>query len=465
VSMPPTPAKDSFAHAGARFSFQKRAERDAKATQLLQLPPRTAPLVLKLNASDQDHDTRTGPVQKRIVSENKTLDTPIHRTSSSGALLAAAAAAAKTSKRHTETPPTPPRRTRLEKDFETVKQSDPRNTISRSSENIKQSYVAAAKASVRRSNSPSAFSNDTKANQPAFRPLSLDTPPSTSSATLESSSPSNSAFSFRTLDSNSHFAAKAAKLSSTLSAQDDIPTPTKINAKVLDVSAQAARSIAKKKPLAVPVLELPKESKFGVILTRPVSPAPIHGERSSGRSTPQNNVRSIYRLPEFAASEPALPTTPLDPFPLPSKGHPISPLVPLAWRPKLNDRDSSEVSSLADFGVATAMSSRSSSAISLPLTNTVEIPESTHQVISTNRRRHVHLKTTMRKEPRTEREKHHNHHGPQAMTEHERKRYEGVWASNHHSDLLISAEHINNFVVREIWLRSQLPAEILGHIW
>jgi len=463
--MPPTPAKDSFAHAGARISFQKRVEQDAKAAQLLQLPPRTAPLVLKLNASDQDHETQTYPVQKRIVSENKTLDTPIHRTSSSGALLAAAAAAAKTSKRHPETPPTPPRRTRLVNDLEAVKQPDPRNTISGSSENIKRSYVAAAKASVHRSNPTSAFSNDTKANQPASHPLSLDTPPSTSFATLASSSPSNSAFSPRTLDSNSHFAAKAAKLSSTLSAQDDIPMPTKMNVKGLDVSAQAASSIAKKRPPAVPVPELTQKSKFGVILTRPVSPATLDGERSSGPSTPQNDVRSIYRMPEFAASEPVLPTTTLDHFPLPSKGHPISPLVPLAWRQKLSGRDSSEVSSSTDFGATTAMSSRSSSAISLPVTSKVEIPESTNPVISTNRRRHVHLKTTMRKGPRTEREKHHNHHGPQAMTEQERKRYEGVWASNHHSDLPISAEHINNFVVREIWLRSQLTAEILGHIW
>ena len=462
--MPQSPAKESFAHAGARLSFQKRVEQDAKAIQSPPSPSRTAPLVLKLKASNQDNATQIYPVQTRIASENKPLDTPNRPASSSGALLAAAAAA-KNSKRRAQSPPRPPGRTNLEKDSEAAKQPDPQDSISRPSEKIKRSYVAAAKASLHRSNSSSAVFDDTKANKLDSRRFLLDPPPSMSFTTPASSSPSSSASSLRTLDSNSHFATAAAKLSSTLSSRDETPMTAKINSQVSDVSAQAARSIAKRRPPAIPVPELPKESKFGIILTRPVSPAPLHREHSSGRSTPQNDVRSIYRLPESASSEPVLCTTTLDPFRLPSKVHPASPFVPLAWRPKLSERDASEVSSLADFGAATAMSSRSSSAISLPATSNVEIPESANQVASTNRRRHVHLKTTMRKEPRTEREKHHNHPGPQAITEQERKRYEGVWASNHHRDLPTSAEYIDNFVVREIWSRSQLSAEILGHIW
>lgn len=62
------------------------------------------------------------------------------------------------------------------------------------------------------------------------------------------------------------------------------------------------------------------------------------------------------------------------------------------------------------------------------------------------------------------------------VTEKERKRYEGVWASN--KGLLIPpgrgnggerrpqpAEMVLNLVVREIWSRSRLPAAILGQVW
>jgi hypothetical protein len=62
------------------------------------------------------------------------------------------------------------------------------------------------------------------------------------------------------------------------------------------------------------------------------------------------------------------------------------------------------------------------------------------------------------------------------VTEKERKRYEGVWASN--KGLLIPpgrgnggerrpqpAEMVLNLVVREIWSRSRLPSAILGQVW
>jgi hypothetical protein len=232
----------------------------------------------------------------------------------------------------------------------------------------------------------------------------------------------------------------------------------------LDVSGIAARSTARKRPPALPLPQVDKEARFGVILTRSVSPAPFHRELSSGHSSPQKNIRSIYRLPELALSEPVLPTKSSEPFRPPSKGYAVSPLVPFPLRPNVADHDVSDGSSLADFGAATAMSSKISSTRSLPVTNLENI-ESSNLATYGNRRRNVHLKTTMRKESRPERRKHHNHPGPQAMTEHERKRYEGVWASNYGCDLSTSAEYLDNFVVREIWSRSHLPPEFLGHIW
>lgn len=62
------------------------------------------------------------------------------------------------------------------------------------------------------------------------------------------------------------------------------------------------------------------------------------------------------------------------------------------------------------------------------------------------------------------------------VTEKERKRYEGVWASN--KGLLIppdpngtgpwppdASDMVLNLVVREIWSRSRLPEAILGQVW
>lgn len=462
MSIHPPPTNNLFAHAGARLSFQKRVDEDAKASQLAQAPPPTAPLVGKLKSSRKDNGPQKHPVHQRIVSENIALDTSLHRSASSAALLAAAAAAAQTTKPLTTPPLPPPRRPKLEKDLDAAKPLDSGAPVSTSSNDIKQSYLAAAKASVQKSNSSSAMAAQRRTNNIVDRqPLPSNTPLSTSTASSAISSPSNSVISVAMLDSKSRWATKAAKLSTAGSAKDQIPIPTKMNPQAVDVSSQAACSITNKRPPALPVTELDKESKFGIILTRPVSPTRSHHRLSSGPASPQKNVGSIYRLPELTASEPALPTGSLKSFWAPSKAHTASPLVPLASRPQLGDFDSSDGSSSGGFGAAI----RSPSAVSLPAAAIIENGELSTRGPSTNRRRPVHLKTTMRKELRPERAGHHNHPGPQAMTEQERKRYEGVWAANHRGDHPTSAEHLDNFIVREVWSRSQLPPEILGHIW
>jgi hypothetical protein len=77
-----------------------------------------------------------------------------------------------------------------------------------------------------------------------------------------------------------------------------------------------------------------------------------------------------------------------------------------------------------------AMSSRSSSAVSLPFLTA----ERLDLAKNAPRRRQVRLKTIMRKESRPERDKGHGPTDAQSMTETERKRYEGVWASNYCQD-------------------------------
>lgn len=458
----PPATKDSFAHAGARLSFQKRVEQDAKAAQRPQSPPRTTPLVSKLKASKQENGTQTKPVRRRIAPDPIALESTTANPPSafSGALSAATAAAAQNSKQPSKPPPPPPRKMNSGKRPGPAQPQYSQDALLKPSSSLDRSCIVAAQMSVQRSNS-STLTNPTKSNRIDRQALPSDTLLSTSTGTSAISSPANSAVSLPTLESTSQFAAKAAKLSSAGSSQDERPE-TKNQAP--DVSGMAARCIAKKRPPALPLAEIDKAARFGVILTRSVSPAPLHPELSSGHSSPQRNGRSIYRLPELALSEPVLPTKSPEPFRPPSKVYTVSPLVPFPLRPNVAHHDLSDGSSLADFGAVTAMSSRSSSARSLPVTNLENI-ESSGQTTYGNRRRHVHLKTTMRKESRPERHKHHNHPGPHAMTEHERKRYEGVWASNYGGDLSTSAEYLDNFVVREIWSRSHLPAEFLGHIW
>ena len=139
-----------------------------------------------------------------------------------------------------------------------------------------------------------------------------------------------------------------------------------------------------------------------------MSPAPDRREPAIGNISPKKSSRSFYQLPNAAVSEPLLPSKSFETVHAVGKQHQPSPLVPPASRPTLNGRDSSsEWSSLADVGAAMAMSSRSSSAASLP----VLTAESLDLAKNSPRRRQVRLKTTMRKESRPEREKGYVHTG------------------------------------------------------
>jgi hypothetical protein len=113
------------------------------------------------------------------------------------------------------------------------------------------------------------------------------------------------------------------------------------------------------------------------------------------------------------------------------------------------------------------MSSRNSSAASLPVLITNDSIDLLNNQ-STPRKRQVHLKSTLRKDKsHQEREKHHHHSGPVSITESERKRYEGLWAANHPRDVfsLSIDKSLDNFIIRQLWIRSNLPPEILRHIW
>ena len=97
---------------------------------------------------------------------------------------------------------------------------------------------------------------------------------------------------------------------------------------------------------------------------------------------------------------------------------------------------------LADVGATTAMFSGSSSAASLPVLTV----ESLDLAKNPPRRRQVYLKTTTRKESLPECEKVYVHTGLRSMTEVERKRFVGVWASNHCQDAHVIPSNEESFL-------------------
>lgn len=253
---------------------------------------------------------------------------------------------------------------------------------------------------------------------------------------------------------------------STLAAQTVSNRPSPVP-EILSPSPQtstlAALSVASKTPLpSPPILPAEREAKFGVILSRAVSPA------ASDRIELSHSLKrkQFYQIPDATASEPALLSNFTD---ITHRSHRPSPLGRTPTRPIIPNCDSSSgsASSLADVGAATAMSSRNVSATSLPTLRTVDDIDLVPSIPINSRRRPIHLKTTMRKERRHEKEKTRSHHVATALTEAERKRYEGVWASNHRHTFFADpeAEFIDNRVVRELWMRSNLSFDLLGHIW
>lgn len=378
-----------------------------------------------------------------------------NRSQSSVALEAAATAAQKT---HSPNWQPPSRSSGLENIGIAVSNAELRRPVLRTS-STKDVELAAAKASVQRSNTLPI--RTPRSETPPTDKINISrSPSSTKIGTTGAKSSKPSIY----VDNRGTIAASAAMLSSKSVASADAAI-SHILSTSQQPSTQAARSVSNKQlAIGPPIPEADREARFGVILSRSVSPAPDRRESPPEKASPKINGRSFYQLPGATVSEPIISSKSFEIV----KTHRSSPLVPLASRPRLNGRDSSSGgSSVADVGAAIAMSSKNSSATSLPNLTGVEHFDS--GTIPVARRRPVHLKTTMRKESRPGREKNHVHAGPQSVTEVERKRYEGVWASNHCQEALpmLSEEHnyIHNLIVRELWMRSNLPSELLGHIW
>jgi len=452
----------SFAEAGARLSFQKRVNESLQnSTPKAHAYPTSRADDSKSNfGENRKLESLPEPTRQYLTSPSE--PTHLERSNSSGALEAAAIA----SLRKGAPNPIPlgsPLRTRSNKPPGTIIRNgtdslQPSTIV----KGAKGAELAAAKASVQRSNT---MPLQTKGND-------FQTPGSLAGSTI--SFPLETAIS-ATKGEKSAFQEKRSDAPATVAKPSVAPAHIGVLSSSSirpQASTQAARSVAlKQSPSVTSLQQSDRETRFGVILSRSVSPAPDRKETSFvGHVSPPKTQRSIYQLPEAAASEPLLRSYSSSAAQSVVRTHKLSPLGPVATRPKIGIYESSsEASSLADVGALTAMSSRSSSATSLPVTMSETIDSQSHMGAGA-RRRPVHLKATMRKETRPDREKgHHVHAGPICISEAERKRYEGVWASNHRQDsasiLSEESNYIDNLTVRELWIRSSLPDEFLGHIW
>ena len=444
------------------MSFQKRANESLQNSSPQKDPTKSTGIInAPKSALRENRKAELVPESNRPSLTSPGQPTSLQRSTSFGALQAAATAA----QRKGAANPTPlgsPLRTHSKKPPGTIVTNgssslQPKITM-RSS---KGAELAAAKASVQRSNN---MPLQTTGNDSQFTSLVAASPtPLTIDPSISIIKHSKPAFQENRLDVSS----TAAQLSI---APPKLPITSNPSAPP-QASTQAARTVAMKPSQSVPSRQqADREARFGVILSRSVSPAPERNETLPiGRISPPKSHHPMYQLPEAAASEPLLRTYSSSAALSVVRTHKPSPLVPIPSRPRIGVYESSsEASSLADVGAFTAMSSRSSSATSLPITLSETIDSQNH-VGGAARRRPVHLKATMRKEARPEREKSHIHAGPICISEPERKRYEGVWASNHCQDSvsLLSEEskYIDNLTVRELWIRSSLPDEFLGHIW
>lgn len=423
--------------AGATLSFQKRVDENARRSSLTardnSLKPTTPPVNPRPIESQTFNSSQM--VIQGFSQKRPPLD-PLQRSQSAAAALQAAAIAAKKQKKENQMLP---RERPSEAIVNAVKTTRPKELVT--SEKSTKSVDSAVKAgaSTLPPKSPKSDSYLTPTSQRSLIAADVIT---IQPKMITDSKRRGSDASFVTKSSVSIIQPKPSALA------DQIIASTS--------STSAARTVSKRHqlpPQSPPPID--RESKFGVILTRSVSPSP---ERA--RNAPRFN--SIYQNPVASVSEPTLSHPMLSPTQSSGKVYRPSPLSSIRHS---SNWDSSSSPSFADSGAATAMSPRNASAVSLP---TLPIYSDDGPV---SRRRPVHLKATMRKEhkPRHEKKENQFQSGPVSISEAERKRYEGVWASNfkRSSFTLISGELecIDNLVVRELWMRSNLSREVLGHIW
>jgi len=177
--------------------------------------------------------------------------------------------------------------------------------------------------------------------------------------------------------------------------------------------------------------------------------------------SPLTAAACVYYLPQAVISEPVLSNY----SPLESLDNSTRQLKGFKQRRHI----SSVSSDLPTRGAATAMTSRSSTQISLPTLSSTGDRSTTLDLPEPSPKRPVHLKTTMRNVHSLDKELGRKHHGVETLSENERKRYDGVWASNWQSSTALNSEKesrcLDRLVVRELWSRSKLSSEILRRIW
>ena len=447
-SRPTTPSKENaFAYAGARLSFQKRVDENSRPTSPQKSPvkppsTKSATPSINLRTENKEHGSNGTPEIKQGSSQTRPVTDSLHRSQSVGALQAATIAARR---QNQKLQLTPPRDCSSEVLRSAIRHSQPQGSLERTEST--EPVNLAAKTSVQRSNTlPSERVEKVSSVADLSQPALI-------AATANKDRVKTTDNTKARADTVSSFAMKSS-FSITQSKPSTVDESSPQRSSII-----AARSVSNQRQDTAPATKADMESKFGVILSRSVSPSPDR----LGNVSPKKFVHPLYQNPPAALSEPTLSHNILDPLQSPRKVYKQSPL-----RATFGSRDSSSNSSLADSGALTAVYSRTTSAASLPILSSDKVISDDMPV---SRRRPVHLKSTMRddRKPRHEKGKAHIQSGPTSITEQERKRYEGLWASNRVKkafSLVIGEDnYIENLVVRELWMRSNLSRDLLGHIW
>ncbi|KAJ5227025.1 uncharacterized protein N7469_007031 [Penicillium citrinum] len=213
------------------------------------------------------------------------------------------------------------------------------------------------------------------------------------------------------------------------------------------------------------------QSTTGSIKKKPVgSGSLVRGNTPSmgSMSVPSNNSSSSLLLDSNGMSEEALSNAIVASSLASARASPVSKLAPTP-PPRRRARSRSLLQQLTSHSPKSDMSRTPSPPKGMPQTLR-GVPK--HDEVE---ERHRHRKHLLHKHP------HKHHEGDRKrwrreVTEKERKRYEGVWASN--KGLLIPpgrgsggerrpppSDMVLNLVVREIWSRSRLPTPILEQVW
>jgi hypothetical protein len=219
---------------------------------------------------------------------------------------------------------------------------------------------------------------------------------------------------------------------------------TVLSRRIFETHAMAAAKLVASTspmPAITPISNQHNEDNFEVISSRVVFPI-------TSKHPP------LYQLPQAASSEPTLSSRSTERLYLPGDSSDSS-------SPPRGHLETCALSSMKSHLLSDGTSAASDDCSS-------SLEDERVSLSLSPRRRPVHLKTTLREVKLSKRDSDRDRNGTDAVNESEKKRYESVWAANCQETVGTRATgtmYVHDLVVRELWNRSNLSADVLQHIW